>query len=278
MLITQEITVIITTYNQEYYSQKLQKSLKYGEKITIPIDLLAPFSQKKVVVQCDYCGKVYEVRYCKISQQLNDICCSDCKIHKIHKTMLERYGTTQNTLIPQVQEKIKQNSLKKYGTEQPMNSKQSREKAKITNLKKYGVEFPLQNQNILQKINKNSGIPISKNQKIIFNLLGGQINYQIDKYFVDVFTPDGICFEYDGGGHTKAVIMGRLSLDEFYAKEKQRDEYIISQGYKIFRFRCPDDKLPNIGLLKQIYCMGKDLLQHQNKIIFDNSLHCFIFP
>ena len=278
MILKQNISIVITTFNKDYYNEKFNKEFNYGDKIEVPIDILAPFSQKRVSVQCDYCGKIYEATFCKVSSHPHDIACKDCKIIKIHKTMLERYGTTQNTLIPEVQEKIKKDSLEKYGVENPMNSIGAREKAKKTNLIKYGVEYPLQNYEIFSRTNTTDNVAVSSNQIKLQQILGGSLNYPIDKFFIDILIDNKICFEYDGGGHWKAVYMGRITMEKFIEKEHQRDNKIIENGYKVFRFLCPNDRLPNESEIIQIYYTGLDLLEKYNKIIYDNNKRCFILP
>ena len=48
--------------------------------------------------------------------------------------------------------------------------------------------------------------------------------------------------EYDGGGHRLGVKLGVITDEEFNIKQKNRDRFVVSNGLKIIRIICPEDK------------------------------------
>jgi len=139
-------------------------------------------SNKFCVVECDFCGKIFERIYHKLLRGRKNIdldCCSDKKCQmlkrervflkkygvnhpgkneeikrKREKTFIKKFGTNNPFSNNEIKQKIKQTNLKKYGVENVAFLESIKLKRKQTNLKKYGVEFPIQNEEIKNKIRK----------------------------------------------------------------------------------------------------------------------------
>ena len=140
-------------------------------------------------------------------------------------------------------ESLKNTVLKKYGKECYFQTEEFKEKSKSTSLKKYGTEHPSQNQEIIKKtqeaINKskykNNKVPSSKEQERLCNLFGCELNKLFTYYFVDgYFHEEKIYFEYNGSGHDMVVKKGKMTEEQFKAKEKRRYDFLKNIGLKEF--------------------------------------------
>ena len=94
---------------------------------------------------------------------------------------------------------------------------------------------------------------ISSPQSHIAEILNGELNYRLGKYFLDIFLAnDNICIEYDGSGHDLSVLMGMKSKEEFKEEEQAREDFILNNGIKIIRLISKTDNLPKDDLLINI--------------------------
>ena len=183
LLENQKIDVRVTNMTEEYFGKKGYK-VKNGDRINIPVKELPKGSGLKVLVICDYCNCVFEKQWRKILASKDD-CCKECKTKKMMKTSLEKYGNICSLRNPEIEKKMKEHNLKKFGVEYPLQNKEILKKTRINMVDK----------SFLERIT-------SKQQKKIYLLFGGILNYQIYPYIVDIFFPDEkIYFEYDGGGY-----------------------------------------------------------------------------
>lgn len=89
IILDKTVTIRIWTQNHNYY-KKLGFDVKRGDYITIPVNLLYPYSIEKIRVQCSYCKKVRYARYAKIYKNNNTTCngCLRRDFSKINK----KYG------------------------------------------------------------------------------------------------------------------------------------------------------------------------------------------
>lgn len=262
--IQEKITVKVNNFTEEHF-KSIGYNVKNGSMITIPIVDLPKGSGLKIDVECDYCNKIFKKAYRRYLETINDISCSDCRSNKIMKTNLKRYGVTCAMHSEEKSKERRQTFINKYGTPTPAKLKEVQEKAKQTNLKKYGVEWVLQNDEIKAKQMKSANktlkergekygiIPVSKNQILLHELFGGVINYQIGKYFADIYLEEfNLIIEYDGGGHNLSVKTGRRTQEEFEEKEKLRNEYLLSLGYNILRIIDLKDKFDTAENLSNV--------------------------
>ena len=208
-------------------------------------------------------------------------------IEKRIKTNLKKYGCKCVSQKEKIKKKIKNTNLKRYGCGCVYQNERIKEKIKNTNLEKYGVEYPSQmdwvrekNRETFIKNFKNNGIACSKPQRYLNNLLNGELNKPIkNKYCVDIMI-NKFVIEYDGSGHFIQTKNGP-TLEEFYLHEKEREQFIINNGFKIIRIinmkKERKDKLPEDNIiLNTIEIIKNNLLNNDYKIarwnLADNSI------
>lgn len=188
-------------------------------------------------------------------------------LEKIQNTCMERYGTKTTLENEKILEKIKQTNLLKYGVENVFSSKEIQDKIKETNLEKYGVpnimqsivvqkkakntmlerygyEYVLQVPELREKIFEtmriNGNTPTSSQQLSVYNMIKEKypnaiLNYPFNKFSFDVFLlcdDIKIDIEYDG-----------WYWHQDKQRDRRRDEYVKSQGFKILRIKS-GNKLP----------------------------------
>jgi very-short-patch-repair endonuclease len=258
---------------------------------------------------CSKCSsiKVKETNICKYGvenvHQRNDI------KEKIRNTNIEKYGVDNPAKSNIIKEKIKSTSLEKYGVEHHLKRKSVWNQIKETNLKKYGVEYISQNEEIKEKIRQtnlkrygsecnlnnpeirkmsviksrktlyeNGNTMCSKQQKYLQKLLGGELNYPIDRCSLDIAFPNEMIYiEYDGGGHDLSVKLG-LSQDEFDKKESKRKFYLQSKGWKLIRIISNNDLLPEDIEIQNLIMLAKEYLNNNHSWfhinINENKIKC----
>ena len=170
-----------------------------------------------------------------------DDCCKQCKTDKMMRTSLEKYGNVCSVQNPDIHKKVKETNMKKYGVEYPLQNKNIRDKTRDS----------LLNESFISRIT-------SKQQKHIHKIFGGELNYQIYPYLIDIyFEKEKIFFEYDGGGHNLRVKFGEMTQEEFDLKEEERTSFLKNFGLKEFRLNDSSKKgnLPS----------DEDLLKINNK-------------
>lgn len=173
---------------------------------------------------------------------------------------------------PDFRAKIEAKNLKKFGEKKYANTEDFRTKRKKTFLKNYGVENPFLLPEIQQKANltksKNNSLPCSKQQKYLCEIYNGKINYLIEPYLADMVLKNNIICEYDGSGH-KIKIRDKMETEEsFNTKEKRRQSYLITKGYKIFRIISRKDYLPSEKKILSILKKAKIYFKNGCKLIF----------
>lgn len=221
---------------------------------------LQPSTNARVEVVCDYCGCKYYSTYHNFYIRKNKKhCCKncvgisakatnknkygvehysqtdECKEHK-KKVMLEHYGVENPSQVPEIQQKKKETNLKKFGTEWYVISNQFKE----NNIKEFGVENPMQSHKIREKaaktITANKKYPTSKEEnkfvKNLQNIFGEEyclVGKYCRRYILDcllIIDDVLIDVEYDGW------YWHQLKQES----DAERDNYLISQGYKVLRF------------------------------------------
>lgn len=195
---------------------------------------------------------------------------------KLIESNIEKYGVPYPVVLKEVQDKIKATNLAKYGNEYSIASESVRDKIKQTCLERYGSENPMGNREIYDKALStklktmgDSYTYVSRQQQHIYDVYGGELNFHIGGYFVDILIDNRIFFEYDGGGHDLAVKAGWCSQVDFENKENRRTEYLLSVGYKEFRMKSSTDSIPSDDKLIA-------LLEFAN-LMFDSGKVSFIY-
>ncbi len=242
------------TQTNEYKEKSRQTCLeKYG------VENAAQSNEVKEKIQ-QTCLKKYGMRFAVES---------DIVKNKIKQTHLNKTNEEKE----QIKEKRRKTNIEIYGVENTFQSEEKKEKIKQTCLEKYGVEYVSQNKEIKIKqiiqynktIYKNETGPCSKQQKHIFDLIGGELNYPVSRCLLDIaFPKEMIYIEYNGGGHTLGVKTGKITQEEFDKKELNRYSFLKRQGWKLIKIICNFDKLPSDEqIIKQIE-KSKEELKNKN--------------
>ena len=237
MLIENQFIKIRVTNNTEEHFNNLGYKVKNGDLIVIPVEHLSNGSGTKIGVICDYCGVPFTREWRKKLMSKDD-CCKKCKNKKMMNTSLKRYGNVCSLQNPEIHNKVKKSNLLKYGVEYPLQNKQIYQKTIHNTI----------NQSFINRIT-------TKQQKFLYEIYGGQINYQIYPYIVDIFFEDEkFFFEYDGGGHNLRVKFGEITQEEFNRREQERTSFLKKRGLKEFRIIDSSKKgnLPSVEKLLDI--------------------------
>lgn len=219
---------------------------KYGVKYVTQTENMKEKSKKTILER-------YDVECITQSESMKE---------KSKKTCLERFGVENASQSDIIKKKKEKTCLEHFGVKYPIQNKDIQNQIEETNLKKYGFKMPSQNSEVIKKMHdslyKNNTGPCSSQQKYIFNLLNinneYELNYPVDNLMLDIVDiHNKIDIEYNGGGHNLSVITGKLTQNEFNIKEIKRQYYLKSQGWKLIRIKCDNDKLPNDEeIIKQI--------------------------
>lgn len=222
---TQEaINKIKQTSMERYGVDNPSKTEQAREKISVKSKQNNPIVMKKVKATMK---ELYGVENAFQSEEIKA---------KIKDTMLSKYGVDHPKKSSKIKEKERLNNLKKYGVESYTQTEECKNKMKQTCLERYGVEYTLQAKEVREKISasllKNGNVPTSKPQIELFNLLKEEygecyLNKPCGSCFLDcALTVNGIYIdvEFDGA---------YWHQDE--QRDRKRDEFVKTQGYKIFR-------------------------------------------
>ena len=287
MIPEQDVKIHICNSNVRYY-KNLGYNVVSGKDYFIKVKDLPNKCNTKIKVICDYCGNEFLCSNNTLHRNIeyvNKHACKHCQRKKMEEVMIKKYGENNPSHIEESNLKRKQTCIEKYGNEyqiastqtrqkiintmnekygveNPLYNKEIEEKSRNTCFEKYGVKYPLQNKEILQKTRDTQiekygtclfGYRTSKQQKYICNLYNAKLNYNIGKYYVDMFlSEEKIFVEYDGGGHNLQVKLHNMSQEEFDKYENERSKYLKSFGYKEFRIISQRDILPDDNILLQI--------------------------
>lgn len=194
----------------------------------------------------------------------------------MNESLFEIYGENNANKIASVRDKIEKTNIERYGHSSALRNKEVMKKLQKTNIKKYGVDNVMKVDKIKKKcfesINKNNSQCYSSQQKAIHDILGGEMNYLFDHFWLDIYFPEEkIYLEYDGGGHDLKVKFGYMSRKEFDVKQMRRNYYLKQRGLKCIRIISSKNKYPNDEILLSIKKYAKDLFENENRswIIFN---------
>ena len=170
------------------------------------------------------------------------------------QTLREKYGEgiINVSQIKEIQDKIKDTNLERYGCEYAMQNKEIQNKVKATNLERHGAENPMQNEEIknkaLDSFQFNHTGPSSRAQRYVNHILNGTLNKRICGSLADIYMEkENIIIEHDGSGHFLGDIINgnKIPTKESILHEKEREDKIINNGYRIIRFIAAKDRIPS---------------------------------
>ena len=172
--------------------------------------------------------------------------------NKAKTTCQKKYGGNSAMCSEEIQNKSKATCLLHWGVNNPSQSHEIREKIKATNLERHGAENPMQNEEIKNKVldsfQFNHTGPSSRAQQYINYILNGTLNKRICGSLADIYIKkENIIIEHDGGGHFLGDIMNgsRIPSKEALLREKEREDKIINNGYRMIRFIATKDRIPS---------------------------------
>ena len=220
----------------------------------------------------DTCMKKYGVKNVAQSQEIQD---------KIKDILKEKYGENIVNIgqVQEVKEKIKNTNLERHGYACPLQSEEIRnkgiqtlkekygedvvnvsqvkeiqDKIKKTWQKKYGenITHPMQVEEIknktLSSFHFNHTGPSSRAQRYINYILNGTLNKYICGSLADIYIEkENIIIEHDGSGHfLNDKMNGNIyPTKESLSYEKEREDKIINNGYRMIRFIANKDRIPS---------------------------------
>lgn len=177
---------------------------------------------------------------------------------KINNTCRERYGTDYPFGSEKITKKIEQTLQAKYGVDHISRLPEINNRRKSTLMEKYGEDNPMKIPEFrakqMETMYLNGSQKCSTQQKYLFDLYGGEINYPLSKFFLDIYIPnDNIDIEFNGGGHNLCVKIGSIENDEFLKNERIRSIIIRRNGIRQLTIVSPEDLLPSDKILLQMY-------------------------
>lgn len=277
MVIEKEYPVYITHTTMFKYRRMGYNAVE-GEYCNIKFKDLPIRKNIFVDVICDYCGKEFKMTYCSYKRSMRVVqksACLDCVSKKRAEVCMIEHGVDNVMKLPECREKVKNTNLKKFGTIAPCQNEEIKKKMSETCKQKYGCDWAIQNEEVREKVAKTWEekygselfvTMVSRQQKYLHNLYGGELNYRVGKYFVDIFFKnENICMEYSGSGHNLAVQFGTLTEEEHSKRERIRTNFILSQGHKFFEIISYTDKLPSDEELFKIKNHGFEILKTYNE-------------
>lgn len=99
MILSTHVTITLHNRYKQYWSEKeyidYDKAYPKGYTIKVKVTDLQPNSHVEVQVKCDYCGKIFNKKYCNITKGYKNIekdCCKNCKKSKIYDVFMENFG------------------------------------------------------------------------------------------------------------------------------------------------------------------------------------------
>lgn len=283
-----------SSVNKNKYTQRGYVYTKMGDIFLAKVkDVLELSSGQRIPVYCDFCGEIYyptSRNYQKVKDRKENDCCVSCKGKKIKLTVQDKYGVSNVMQCKEVKDKHQETCMERYGSSSPLACRDIYEKTqqsfnlhynvengisdlrrvkelsnKIgeTNIKKYGGISPFCSnkirKEIREKLYRNGTCPTSKKQlklrDMIEQVYGNcELNYPCDKISLDCMTViEGIKIdvEYDGWYWHK----------DTKEKDKRRDYYVKSKGYKVLRIVAYEDRLPT----KEELVQGINFLLNSDK-------------
>ena len=154
ILITKKVQTKWNGRTKQYYIDKGYKFTKIGDLFEIDVNDLKPYSEVKVDVKCDYCGRQYSISYASYLATLKDgkNACKHCVNVRVKETNLKKYGVECVFQLDSVKEKSKKTVMDKYGVINVSQSDEMQDKIKRNNLIKYGVTNTSKLDSIKEKV------------------------------------------------------------------------------------------------------------------------------
>ena len=196
---------------------------------------------------------------------------------KTRNTNNEKYGADYYTQTDEYKDRAKKTCQLHHGVDNPSQSQEIKNKKIETCRKHWGVDYPSQSDEVRSKTaetlkekygesiinisqveeikNKaldsfqfNSTGPSSRAQRYINHILNGTLNKHICGSLADIYIEkENIIIEHDGSGHFLNDKMNgnKIPTKESLLYEKEREDKIINNGYRMIRFIANKDRIPS---------------------------------
>lgn len=266
IILDQKVIIKWNGKHKKFYQNLGYKFTKLHDEFEADLKDVPIGSNVKIQVVCDFCGSFFESTY-KRMNKITKHTCHNCCSKKIKETWLNKYGVTHPMKTTKTKEKLKNTWLKNYGVDHNMKNKEVRNKMVISTNK---------------TLYKNGSALCSKQQKYLYNLLGGELNYPIDLCRLDIaFLDKMIYIEYDGGGHGWWHLANGKEK-EFRTRERHRKNFLNSKGWKLIRIISKADKMYEDNKIISLIKECEDYLLNSNHTwieidIDNNQLICSQF-
>lgn len=154
MLLEQKIKVRWHNQTKDWYVSKGYTFTKIKDEFEVDVKDLSHGTHKRVLVQCDYCNKIYDMDYASYCIRHEDgrDACQPCTKAKREEKMLELYGTTNAMEIPEFKAKMQNTFIEKYGVDNPFKLEECKDKAKQTCMERFGTPYASQCEEIKSKV------------------------------------------------------------------------------------------------------------------------------
>ena len=181
------------------------------------------------------------------------MCSNDIK-NKAKITYQLHYGVDNPSKAQEVKDKKKETCQLHYGCDWSLQDKKVREKSIKTWQEHYGEgiinpgQAPEVKDKIFDSFQFNGTGPSSRAQRYICYILNGILNKNICSSLVDIYMEkENIVIEYDGSGHfLKDKMNGNLlPTEKSLLYEKQREDRITNNGYRMIRFIATKERIPS---------------------------------
>jgi hypothetical protein len=117
MLKSQEVSIVINKGNLPFYKKKLNKDLKIGDLIEINISELTNGSKIEVSAICDFCENELIIKYSLYNKSFikngTFACSKKCAAIRTKQVLMEKYGVSNISQVPEVKKKIKESKKNK---------------------------------------------------------------------------------------------------------------------------------------------------------------------
>lgn len=183
-------------------------------------------------------------------------------------TCRKKYNCDYALQSDEVKNKRKATNQKIYGGDSPFSSEETRKKSQQTWKEHYGKDIinpgqvPEVKDKIFDSFQFNGTGPSSRAQRYICHILNGILNKRMYGSLVDIYLEkENIVIEHDGGGHFLRDKMNKEKgpTKESLLYEKQREDRIINNGYRMIRFIAAKDRIPSDEVILNLVNEFKNL-------------------
>lgn len=154
MLISETATLRWNSKIKKHYVNLGYEFTRMKDEFEVKVCDLTKGSSALITVKCDYCGKLYDIKwqtYLRLSRDIiqNDACADCCEI-KAKNSIEAKYGDYHNLYLSTNEKRIDTN-YKKFGHSNPFANENVKNKIKQFYIGNYGVEYNMQINDCVKK-------------------------------------------------------------------------------------------------------------------------------